>query len=75
LSYIKNGKRRIKRTKPSSSLSSSDPEDKDEYLAEHVFYMPPSARWNYLQHQRAKLPSIGKDIDDAILYEEKVAAI
>jgi type I restriction enzyme M protein len=38
----------------------SNPEDKDEYLAENVFYVPPSARWNYLQHQRAKLPSIGK---------------
>ena len=23
----------------------SDPEDKDEYLAENVFYVPPSARW------------------------------
>lgn len=44
----------------------SNPEDKDEYLAENVFYVPPSARWNYLQHQRAKLPSIGKDLDDAM---------
>ncbi|MEP6794923.1 MAG: class I SAM-dependent DNA methyltransferase [Saprospiraceae bacterium] len=44
----------------------SDAEDKDEYLAENVFYVPPSARWNFLQHQRAKLPSIGKDIDDAM---------
>ena len=44
----------------------SDPEDKDEYLAENVFYVPPSARWSFIQHQRAKLPSIGKDIDDAM---------
>ena len=44
----------------------SDPEDKDEYLAENVFYVPPTARWSYLQHQRAKLPTIGKDIDDAM---------
>ncbi|MBK9329554.1 MAG: SAM-dependent DNA methyltransferase [Sphingobacteriales bacterium] len=44
----------------------SNAEDKDEYLAENVFYVPPSARWNYLQHQRAKLPSIGKDLDDAM---------
>jgi type I restriction enzyme M protein len=49
----------------------SDPEDKDEYLAENVFYVPPSARWNYLQLQRAKLPSIGKDIDDAMDAIEK----
>lgn len=44
----------------------ADPEDKDEYLAENVFYVPPSARWTYIQYQRAKLPSIGKDLDDAI---------
>ena len=49
----------------------SDAEDKDEYLAENVFYVPPSARWNFLQHQRAKLPSIGKDIDDAMDAIEK----
>lgn len=49
----------------------SDPEDKDEYLAENVFYVPPSARWNFIQHQRAKLPSIGKDIDDAMDAIEK----
>ncbi|MFN8865102.1 MAG: N-6 DNA methylase [Flavobacteriales bacterium] len=42
----------------------ADPEDKNEYLAEKVFYVPPSARWGWLQG-RAKLPSIGKDIDDA----------
>lgn len=49
----------------------SDPEDKDEYLAENVFYVPPSARWKYLQHQRAKLPSIGKDLDYAMEAIEK----
>lgn len=49
----------------------SDPEDKDEYLAENVFYVPPTSRWNYLQHQRAKLPTIGKDIDDAMDAIEK----
>ena len=49
----------------------SDPEDKDEYLAENVFYVPPSARWGFLQHQRAKLPTIGKDLDDAMDAIEK----
>ncbi len=49
----------------------SDAEDKDEYLAENVFYVPPSARWNYLQNQRAKLPTIGKDVDDAMDAIEK----
>lgn len=43
----------------------ADPEDRDEYKAENVFYVPPSARWSYLQG-RAKLPEIGKDIDNAM---------
>jgi len=49
----------------------SDAEDKDEYLAESVFYVPPTARWKYLQLERAKLPTIGKDIDDAMDAIEK----
>ena len=49
----------------------SDPEDKDEYLAENVFFVPPTARWEYLQFERAKLPSVGKDIDDAMDAIEK----
>lgn len=48
----------------------ADPEDKDEYTAERVFYVPPSARWKWLQG-RAKLPTIGKDIDDAMDAIEK----
>jgi type I restriction enzyme M protein len=48
----------------------ADPEDKNEYLAEKVFYVPPSARWTWLQG-RAKLPTIGKDIDDAMDAIEK----
>ena len=43
----------------------ADPEDKDEYTAENVFYVPPQARWKWLQG-RAKLPTIGKDIDEAM---------
>lgn len=43
----------------------ADPEDKNEYVAEKVFYVPPSARWTWLQG-RAKLPTIGKDIDEAM---------
>jgi len=48
----------------------ADPEDADEYRAENVFFVPPTARWSYL-HSRAKLPSIGKDIDDAMTAIEK----
>ena len=43
----------------------SDPEDRDEYKAENVFFVPESARWKNL-HARAKLPTIGTDLDDAM---------
>lgn len=48
----------------------ADPEDKNEYIAEKVFFVPEKARWKYLQG-RAKLPTIGKDIDDAMDAIEK----
>ena len=44
----------------------ADAEDPEEYLAENVFWVPKAARWSRLQ-ARAKQPSIGKDIDDALL--------
>lgn len=43
----------------------ADPEDKDEYGAENVFFVPEKARWTYIQSQ-AKMPNIGKLIDDAM---------
>lgn len=43
----------------------ADPEDRDEYKAENVFFVPPSSRWTYLL-SRAKLPEIGKDVDSAM---------
>ena len=48
----------------------ADPEDKDEYTGDRIFYVPPSARWEWLQG-RAKLPTIGKDIDEAMDAIEK----
>ena len=44
----------------------ADAEDPEEYLAENVFWVPREARWSHLR-ARAKLPTIGKDIDDAML--------
>jgi len=51
--------------KGEGEYAGADPEDRDEYKAENVFFVPPSARWTYLQ-SRAKLPEIGKDVDDAM---------
>lgn len=43
----------------------SDSEDRDEYLAKHIFFVPKEARWEHI-HASAKLPSIGQIIDDAM---------
>ena len=43
----------------------ADPEDREEYSAENVFYVPANARWSYLV-SKAKNPQIGKYIDDAM---------
>ena len=48
----------------------ADPEDRDEYMAENVFWVPKEGRWSYLQG-RAKLPEIGLDIDNAMIAIEK----
>ncbi len=44
----------------------ANPEDKDEYKAENVFWVPKEARWAYLQAS-AKQPTVGKVVDDAMV--------
>ncbi len=48
----------------------ADPEDRDEYKAENIFWVPKAARWPHLQGN-AKQPTIGKLIDDAMVAIEK----
>src|SRR5438270_2055833 len=48
----------------------SNPEDPDEYRAENIFWVPPAARWTYLQNS-AKQPTIGKIVDDAMVAIER----
>lgn len=48
----------------------ADPEDKDEYKGENIFFVPQDARWSYLQ-SKAKQPDIGKHVDDAMDAIEK----
>lgn len=43
----------------------ADPEDKDEYLAENIFWVPGQARWSYLQ-ANAVQTTIGTLIDEAM---------
>ena len=48
----------------------ADPEDRDEYKAENVFFVPAEARWSNLLSS-AKLPTIGKIVDNAMDSIEK----
>ena len=48
----------------------ANPEDPDEYKAENVFWVPAEARWSQLQ-ANAKQPTIGKDVDDAMVAIER----
>jgi type I restriction enzyme M protein len=50
--------------------SGANPEDPDEYKAENIFWVPPGARWSYLQNS-AKQPTIGKIVDDAMVALER----
>lgn len=48
----------------------ADEEDRDEYLAENIFWIPKEARWSYISGQ-SKSPEIGQIIDHAMIEIEK----
>ena len=50
----------------------ADPEDRDEYTAENIFWVPPDARWSQIA-AKAKSPQIGEIVDKHP--EEAVAII
>jgi type I restriction enzyme M protein len=56
--------------KGEGDYAGADPEDRDEYKAENVFFVPQEARWPYLQ-SKAKQPDIGKFVDNAMEAIEK----
>jgi type I restriction enzyme M protein len=56
--------------KGEGDYAGADPEDRDEYKAENVFFVPQDARWSYLQ-SKAKQPDIGKVVDNAMDAIEK----
>ena len=45
-------------------------EDRDEYIAEKIFYVPEKARWTYLQ-ANATQPEIGALLDNAMIAIER----
>ena len=48
----------------------ADPEDRDEYRADNIFWVPKEARWSFLQ-ANAKQATIGKFVDDAMVAIER----
>lgn len=50
--------------------AAADAEDRDEYLAENIFWVPKEARWTFLR-DNARQPTIGKLIDDAMVAVER----
>jgi type I restriction enzyme M protein len=45
-------------------------EDRDEYIAANIFWVPQEARWSHLR-ANAKQPTIGKTLDDAMVAIER----
>ncbi|GAB5430678.1 MAG: class I SAM-dependent DNA methyltransferase [Epibacterium sp.] len=43
----------------------SDPEDRDEYLAENIFWVPEKARWSFIS-KNSKNPEVGVMVDNAM---------
>ncbi|MBL0049675.1 MAG: SAM-dependent DNA methyltransferase [Bacteroidetes bacterium] len=70
LKYISDAFEELFQQLTSQIIEGADPEDKNEYTAEKVFYVPASSRWKWIQG-RATLPTIGKDVDDAMDAIEK----
>ena len=48
----------------------ADEEDRDEYVAENIFFVPQEARWSFIQ-ANAKKPEVGQLIDKAMVAIEK----
>jgi type I restriction enzyme M protein len=61
---------RTKLMEGEGEYAGANPEDPDEYKAENVFWVPAEARWSHLQAS-AKLPTIGKIVDDAMVAIER----
>lgn len=70
LKYISDAFEELYQKLVAQKSEGADPEDKNEYVAEKVFFVPAKARWSYIQG-RATQPTIGKDIDDAMDAIEK----
>jgi type I restriction enzyme M protein len=70
LKYISDAFEELYARLQAETSQGADPEDRDEYKAENVFFVPKDARWSLLL-SNAKQPNIGKFVDDAMGIIEK----
>ena len=70
LKYISDAFEERRARLQTETAQGADPEDPDEYRAENIFWVPREARWATLLAS-AKLPTIGKIVDDAMLAIER----
>ncbi|MDY6912142.1 MAG: class I SAM-dependent DNA methyltransferase [Chloroflexota bacterium] len=71
LKYISDAfQAKYKQLEATKDTEYTDPEDRDEYAAANIFWVPKEARWAKLQSS-AKQPTIGKIVDDAMVAIEK----
>lgn len=70
LKYISDAFEELYAKLKADQANGADPEDRDEYKAENVFFVPQEARWAFLL-SKAKLPDIGKYVDLAMDAIEK----
>jgi type I restriction enzyme M protein len=70
LKYISDAFEELYARLKAEEVAGADPEDKDEYRAENVFFVPQKARWPFLQ-SKATQPQIGKFVDEAMDAIEK----
>ena len=71
LKYISDAfQAKYKQLEATKDTDYTDPEDRDEYSAANIFWVPKEARWDKLQ-AGAKQPTIGKLVDDAMVAIEK----
>lgn len=71
LKYISDAfQAKYKQLEATKDTEYTDPEDRDEYLAENIFWVPKDARWDMLK-AKARQPTIGKLVDDAMVAIEK----
>ena len=72
LKYISDSfeEHRAKLVEGKGEYEGANPEDKDEYVASNVFWVPKVSRWPHLQ-ANAKQPTIGKFVDDAMFAIER----